>query len=510
LRDEFPAEVWFMAKDKDDKDNKDKDPFSDSGELFESIFRDAISAEETKKGKKGPAGTPRRPREKVPPHEPLPAIERPVRKKTTEQAPLEKTNKPDKPKKPQKPLKLPKLRKSMKTKIPRTRKSSGSRKGLLLLFLLILVGAGLFFYGDTLGLGGIVDTLSGTVSSIKQKILGPDEPKVALSRKSAGATKRGGTPPAAQKPAPSKGSTAEKPPAPVRKAKVETPKAPKPATPAVQGKKTAPVPEAEKVSKAAVKTPVPSRIPQKEASTPPQRTPTEPAPKPKPTQPVRATPEGPESKKAAPVPKVAKPPDAAVKTATSERIPQNTVRQTTPEKKLTTQATALSEQHKTAKASAPARAVQKGKTPSSYPYSVYLGAYKTLNRAKRAVAIHQGQGLSPYWVKVDLGSKGVWYRVFEGHFASQEAAETFVREKKLEEAEVKKTRYTNLIGIYSTAEDLRSRSLALLKRGYCPYAIPEGNGHIGLYTGAFYTRAGAETQHQELVSLGIQNQVVTR
>jgi cell division septation protein DedD len=141
---------------------------------------------------------------------------------------------------------------------------------------------------------------------------------------------------------------------------------------------------------------------------------------------------------------------------------------------------------------------------------VYLGAYKTLNRAKRAVAIHQSQGLSPYWVKVDLGSKGVWYRVFEGHFASEKAAETFVSEKKLAEAKVKKTGYTNLIGVYSTAEDLRSRSFALLKEGYCPYAIPEGNGHIGLYAGAFYTRAGAETQHRELVSLGIPNQVVTR
>jgi len=508
-----------MAKDKDDKN---KDPFSDSGELFESIFRDAISADETKKGKKRPADTPR-PKEKVPSHEPLPAIERPVRKKPPEEAPLEKSKKPDKPKKPPKPPKLPKfpkLPKRKKTKTPRTRKSSGSRKGLLLLFLLILMGAGLFFYGDTLGLGGIVDTLSGTVSSIKQTILGPDEPKVAMSRKNAGATKKGGPPPAAQKPALPKASTAEKPPAPVRKAKVEPPKAPEPATPAVQSTKTtpAPVPEAEKVSRAAVKTPAPSRVSQKEASAPPQRTPTKPAPKPEPAQPVEATPKGPESTKPSPVPNVEKPPDAAVKTATAERAPQETVRQATPEKKTpqplpekkVTQTAALPEQQRTAKATAPEKTFQKPRTPSSYPYSVYLGAYKTLNRAKRAVAMHQNQGLSPYWVKVDLGSRGVWYRVFEGHFASQKAAEAFVRENKLEEAKVKKTGYTNLIGIYSTAEDLRSRSFALLERGYCPYAIPEGNGHIGLYTGAFYTRAGAETQHQELVSLGIQNQVVTR
>jgi hypothetical protein len=102
------------------------------------------------------------------------------RKKPPEEAPLEKSKKPDKPKKPPKPPKLPKfpkLPKRKKTKTPRTRKSSGSRKGLLLLFLLILMGAGLFFYGDTLGLGGIVDTLSGTVSSIKQKILDRTSPK---------------------------------------------------------------------------------------------------------------------------------------------------------------------------------------------------------------------------------------------------------------------------------------------------------------------------------------------
>jgi hypothetical protein len=491
LKEDFPAEVGFMAKDKDDKD-----PFSDSGELFESIFRDAITADETKKGKKGRADSPR-PKEKAPPLDLPPATEQPSREPSTQPGPFEKSKKAGKPKKPPKPPKTPKppkLPKGIKTKSPKNRKGSGSRKSLLLLFLLLVLGAGLFFYGDSLGLGRVVDTVAGTVSSLKQKILGPDETQVASNRRKAGPVKKRTTVSEPQKPAAPKPGTKEEPPAPLKKAKAETPQTSKAATPGVEGKKTGPVPKTKKVSDKTGKSgPVPGAAP----------------------QPAKATPKETESKKAPPVPKAEKTPDVAVKTATRDRVPQKAVSQTPAEKKTTQpdserkipQTASLPKPQRTAKATAPDKAVQKRQ---AYPYSVYLGAYKTLDRAQRAVAMHQGQGLSPYWVKVDLGSKGVWYRVFEGHFDSQKAAESFVRKRKLEQAKVKKTRYTNLIGIYSTAEDLRDRSFALLKRGYCPYAIPEGNGHIGLYAGAFYTKAGAETQHRALVAQGIQNKVVRR
>ncbi|MBW1919752.1 MAG: SPOR domain-containing protein [Deltaproteobacteria bacterium] len=145
-----------------------------------------------------------------------------------------------------------------------------------------------------------------------------------------------------------------------------------------------------------------------------------------------------------------------------------------------------------------------------YPYSIYLGAFKTLARAKRAVALYQKRGLNPYWVKVDLGQKGTWYRVFEGHFPSKEKAEAFIQKRQLRDAEVKATKYTNLIGIYSDKEELKRLSLELLRLGYCPYAIPAQDGRVKLFTGAFYTQEGAKSLVAELGSKGIKTTVVMR
>jgi hypothetical protein len=495
-----------MVKDKDKKE-KEKDPFSDSGELFESIFRDAIATEESKKETKAGGNKPKSPApEKGVPKPPPPKVEKPVQKESSKKGLFKKAKKPDKPRKPEKPEKPQKPR---RTKAARPKKGSGSRNVFLLILLLLVFGAGLFFYGDTLGLGGVKDTLSGTLSSIKEKVMGPQEPQVAMTRKKTGRVKKEGAPRSEKGAARPGAGTAASPPAPVKNPKIESPQKSKSAIPPTPSEKAAPGPKVAKAPASAVKTPAPGTAPQKAVSESSGKSPAKPSPKPKPAQTVKPPLKGAENQKALPVPKREKEPESAVKTPSPAKGPQRAVSQPAPPTKPM-QGASVPKEPKTAKAPEPAETVQKRKTSSSYPYSVYLASYKTLSRAKRAVAVHQAQGLSPYWVKVHLGSKGVWYRIFAGHFESREAAEAFVRENKLEEAKVKHTRYTNLIGVYSNIEDLRSRSFALLEQGYCPYAIPEGNGDIGLYAGAFITKAGAEMQQRELASKGIQNQVITR
>ncbi len=146
----------------------------------------------------------------------------------------------------------------------------------------------------------------------------------------------------------------------------------------------------------------------------------------------------------------------------------------------------------------------------SYPYSVYLGAYKTPERAKVAVSQYQEQGFSSHWVKVDLGRKGTWFRLFTGYFRDEETAQDFIDKWDLEEANVKKTRYSTFIGLYSSKDDIKSKSLALLKLGYSTYVVDGVNGTSQLYSGAFITKAGAEKQYKELVAKGIRNRVVER
>ena len=145
-----------------------------------------------------------------------------------------------------------------------------------------------------------------------------------------------------------------------------------------------------------------------------------------------------------------------------------------------------------------------------YPYSLQIGSYKTLKRADKAILIYQKKGLSPYWVKVDLGANGEWYRVFVGHFKNTETAKTFKQEKGVSGALIKKIAYANLIGIYSVEEQYEAEIKNLENNGYFPYVIKDEEGMLRLYVGAFFTREGAEKQYQDLTDKGIHSEIVKR
>jgi type II secretory pathway predicted ATPase ExeA len=144
----------------------------------------------------------------------------------------------------------------------------------------------------------------------------------------------------------------------------------------------------------------------------------------------------------------------------------------------------------------------------TYPYSVLLSSYKVLQNARKAIEIYRKMGLSAFWVRVHLDDDKVWYRVFTGHFKEKDEAETFVREKGLVEARSKRIRYANLVGVYTSENDLHAKLLELSRLGYCPYVIEGISGESQLYVGAFYTKQGAETRHSELLASGIQCEVV--
>jgi SPOR domain len=148
---------------------------------------------------------------------------------------------------------------------------------------------------------------------------------------------------------------------------------------------------------------------------------------------------------------------------------------------------------------------------SPYPFSVYLGSFKTLDWAKTAVSIYNKEsGVSAFWAKVDLGEKGIWYRVFTGYFRSAEEAEAFIRQKQLKDAEVSHTEYSTLIGEYSKKEDAEHVTRQLSELGYSPYFVTEPSGPLKLYIGAFHTMEGARRQYAELASKGIKSRAVER
>jgi capsular exopolysaccharide synthesis family protein len=146
----------------------------------------------------------------------------------------------------------------------------------------------------------------------------------------------------------------------------------------------------------------------------------------------------------------------------------------------------------------------------SRPYSIYLGSFRTLERAKRAISLYSERGLSPYCSKVDFREKGIWFRVFAGHFQDREKAKDFKERHRLKEGTVKKTAYANLIGAYTQSGELENRRLSLKRLGYFPYVIKGEDGKSRLYVGAFITKEGAEQQYHDLKSRGIQSQIVPR
>ncbi|MBN1830852.1 MAG: SPOR domain-containing protein, partial [Deltaproteobacteria bacterium] len=146
---------------------------------------------------------------------------------------------------------------------------------------------------------------------------------------------------------------------------------------------------------------------------------------------------------------------------------------------------------------------------SSYPYSVYAGSYKDLDRARKAVSDLQKKGAS-YWVRTDLGEKGIWYRVYIGCFQTRDQAETFIKNHQIADGESKRTTYANLIGTYGSEEELDRMRLSLLNLEFSPYVIEASGGKSHLFTGAFYQKADAEKEQLDLKAKGIKSQLVER
>ena len=158
-------------------------------------------------------------------------------------------------------------------------------------------------------------------------------------------------------------------------------------------------------------------------------------------------------------------------------------------------------------------AIEKPTSPKkmvTYPYSLQIGSYRTLKRADKAISIYRRKGLFPYWVKVDLGENGMWFRVFVGNFRDIEKAKNYKQEHKISGSLIKRITYANLIGTYSVEEQFEDEILVLEKNGYFPYVIKDEEEKHRLYVGAFFTKAGVEKQHAKLLDQGILSEIVKR
>jgi len=145
-----------------------------------------------------------------------------------------------------------------------------------------------------------------------------------------------------------------------------------------------------------------------------------------------------------------------------------------------------------------------------FPYSLRLASYQDLKRAKKVLPTYRDRGISAYIVRVNLGQKGVWYRIYSGHYRNQETAMADRDKYGLKEVEIIRTRWANLIGAFEDETSTASLFDQLAADGYYPYVVKGGNGLFRLYIGAFITRKGAEAQQRVLKSGGIDSRIIPR
>jgi len=151
-----------------------------------------------------------------------------------------------------------------------------------------------------------------------------------------------------------------------------------------------------------------------------------------------------------------------------------------------------------------------GEMVSTFPYSIHLSSYQTLEETQKELSYHRRNGLFPYAFKVNLGEKGVWWRIYIGCYKTRDEAVNAKTGLGLEEATVWETPFANLIGTYSTERDLQEMSRKLEQLGHFPYAIKAENKMFRLLIGTFSIEKRAEQQKEALQSQGIEACVVLR
>ena len=166
----------------------------------------------------------------------------------------------------------------------------------------------------------------------------------------------------------------------------------------------------------------------------------------------------------------------------------------------------------TAKAAEPAKAreTMQAIPSASYPYSIYLASFSREDVLRKALENYRAKGLSPYPVRVDLGEKGVWFRVFAGHFESREKAAAFIKEHRLAGAEARNTRFAVFIGAYPSRQAAEDKLRSLLDKGCHPYIIEEHPAGYMIYSGAYFRNEDAEAELARLASKGITGRIAKR
>jgi len=150
------------------------------------------------------------------------------------------------------------------------------------------------------------------------------------------------------------------------------------------------------------------------------------------------------------------------------------------------------------------------KPKSHLPYSILLSSCRLPQSARKIVSDYQKVGLAPYVVKVEFENGDVWLRVLAGNYPTRNEALKVKKIHHLSDAIVKKTPYANLVGSFSSEDEVKDSLKRLKALGYSPYVLKRAENKFQVVVGAFITTEGAEKQKSELQSKGVSNKIIER
>lgn len=145
-----------------------------------------------------------------------------------------------------------------------------------------------------------------------------------------------------------------------------------------------------------------------------------------------------------------------------------------------------------------------------YPFSILLETFVEQKIAQQAILFYQKRDISAHWVKVDLGEKGIRYRLFTGIFATVPEAQQYLEQNQLFDKLIKPTYYSARVGVYQDQAQLANAFTKTRDTGFIPYILGTIRGDYHLYVGAFYTYTGATSQCRALTGAGLSCEPVRR
>ena len=151
---------------------------------------------------------------------------------------------------------------------------------------------------------------------------------------------------------------------------------------------------------------------------------------------------------------------------------------------------------------------------SGSSFILQFGSYKNLARMMTDFDLYKAKGIDLHWNSVDLGEKGIWYRLFLGGFESKaEAMDYKMAYKKdhgLSKSIIVFTPWTVLLAETASQQKADQIRSVLHDNSIDYYIFKNTDGSYRLLTGAFVTEEGAAKLAQEIILLSHDAKVVLR